>query len=396
MRKWSRLPPGGHPFGASTLKSALQGLLAPSRLPSIQHGIEDWLSGFEIEFQASGRSAMAWAFEALAKKTGRSEIVIPAYTCYSVPAAAVAAGLRIRLVDVDDRGQIDAASLAVLPLHRATGIVVSNLFGIPEHWEPLAESALKAQCPLIDDAAQGFGAAESSGRVGARGDVGILSFGRGKPLSALGGGAAVYRPESLDEATPRGEGALPRQAVGFGAMTAFAYDIALHPAVFRGLSSLPGLQIGETVFDPEFERAPMPLRHQWLLTRGLEKWLNDANERRAEAKFLTERVLAETSFRPLEADEGTFAVFPRLGLLAPTASARDAALLQLDRVGAGATGFYPKSLDRLEPLGEHLAESVSCEGAQRFAERILTLPTHGGLRGPRLDSAMRVLAEHRE
>ena len=177
-------------------------------------------------------------------------------------------------------------------------------------------------------------------------------------------------------------------------MTAFAYDLALQPAVFRGLSSFPGLHIGETLFDPEFERAPMSLRHQWLLRRGLEKWSNDAIERRAQAKSLATRIVAETSFRPLEPDEGTVAVFPRLGLLAPTGSARDAALLQLERIGAGATGFYPQSLDRLHALGEHLAESVLCRGAQRFAERILTLPTHGGLRGRRLDSAIRVLAEY--
>ena len=394
MNKWSRLPPGGHRFGASTLKSAFRGLLGMSAQPSIRHRLGDWLADFEIEFHASGRSAMAWAFETLAKQTGRSEIVIPAYTCYSVPAAAIAAGLRIRLVDVDDRGQIDAASLAALPLDRAAGIVVSNLFGIPEDWEPLAESASRAQCPLIDDAAQAFGATDSSGRVGQRGAVGILSFGRGKPLSALGGGAALYRPGSLEVSAPRDEAAVPRRAVGSAAITAFAYDIALRPIVFRSLSSLPGLHIGETVFDPEFERAPMSFRHQWLLARGLEKWSNDANKRRAEAKFLAERISTETRFRPLEPDQGTVAVFPRLGLVAPTGSARDAALLQLERMGAGATGFYPQSLDRLRPLGEHLAESVLCQGAQRFAERILTLPTHGALRGRRLESAIRVLAKY--
>ena len=75
---------------------------------------------------------MRRAFLEASARTGRTEVVLPAYACFSIAAAAAAARMRIRLVDVDERGQIDAGSLARLPLERAAAVVVCNLFGIAE------------------------------------------------------------------------------------------------------------------------------------------------------------------------------------------------------------------------------------------------------------------------
>ena len=57
---------------------------------------------------------------------------MPAYTCYSVPAAVVAAGMRVRLVDVDSRGCIDRDDLARQPLESTAAVIVCNLFGLAE------------------------------------------------------------------------------------------------------------------------------------------------------------------------------------------------------------------------------------------------------------------------
>ena len=124
--------------------------------------------GHRISFHASGREALRIAFERLATATGRDEIVIPAYCCFSIPAAAVAAGLNVRLVDVDQKGRIDLASLADLPLQNAAALVVGNLFGVPEPVEPLARITREAGVHLVDDAAQTLGAECDGQPVGSR------------------------------------------------------------------------------------------------------------------------------------------------------------------------------------------------------------------------------------
>ena len=92
-----------------------------------------------------------------------------------------------------------------------------------------------------------------------------------------------------------------------------------------------------------------------------------------------------TRFTPLVAAAGT-AAYPRLGVIAPSADARDAALAPL-----GATRLYPSSLDRLEKLEPHRVGAAPCPGAHEFASRLLTLPTHAGLRARHVDEIVRTL-----
>ena len=143
------------------------------------------------------------AFSQLAALSDRDEIWVPGYTCFSIPAAAVAAGLRVRLVEIGLDGRIDPNALARMPLERAAALVVSNLFGVPEPVARLREITNSRGVALVDDAAQSLGARSAEGPVGTRGEVGILSFGRGKPLSALGGGALAWYRRSSTWATSR-------------------------------------------------------------------------------------------------------------------------------------------------------------------------------------------------
>jgi hypothetical protein len=53
--------------------------------------------------------------------------------------------------------------------------------------------------------------------------------------------------------------------------------------------------------------------------------------------------------------------------------------------------MYPGSLDQIPALRDHLVEVRECPVARDLAARVLTLPTHGGLRGSRLERALEVL-----
>ncbi len=196
----TRLAPSGSAIELATLMDLfIEG--NPER--SLREAIRKRLNANEVTFHASGREAMRVAFCHVAEQTGRQEIIVPAYCCFSIPASAVAAGLQVRLVDIDLRGQIRPSTLAGLPLDRAGGIVIANLFGRADPLDDITVLAGRHETLIVDDAAQTFGARSADGCVGGRSELGVLSFGRAKPLSALGGGAVAWRDARSEQHAPR-------------------------------------------------------------------------------------------------------------------------------------------------------------------------------------------------
>ena len=379
----ARLAPGGSPIPLRALRRVFAGGDAEREL---REGLASRLGGAHVTLHASGREAMRVALRALAEHSGRREVVVPAYVCFSVPAAAVAAGLSVRLVDVDESGQLDAASLARLPLESAAAVVVANLFGLAEPVRDVLAIARSAGIAVVDDAAQALGASSDEGPAGARGEVGVLSFGRAKPLSALGGGALAWTSPP-----PAPIESLPVRADRLGAAArALAYDAARWPPLFGLLARVPQLGIGETVYEPDFARGPIS-GPALLLARALLSDLAECGrERNAVAIELANALLRNTAHRPLLAAPGTTAVHPRLGVLAPSADLREAALFALRSLGA--SRFYPTTLARIDPLRPHLVGSTDCPGAEFLASRLFTLPTHAEVRA-RIDAIVDRLRE---
>jgi perosamine synthetase len=383
IHRFTRLAPGGSPIPASSLRALLR---EDDPEATLRRQLADRFVDKAFTLHASGREALRVAFAQLSAATNRSEIAIPAYSCFSIPAAAVAAGLRVRLVDVDARGQLDLGSLERLPLERVAAVTVTNLFGVPEPIRAVCRLAREAGATVIDDAAQTFGGVSAEGPVGGRADVGVLSFGRGKPLSALGGGALVCREDPPDGAAANAAEEPKRWAA---LLRAIIYDAARIPVVLRGLSAIPALGIGTTEYDPGFSRGSMPGAAVTLAAVLLPE-LDAANRSRTQrANALAARLANDTDFKPLVAGPGDIGIYPRLGVLAPTRARRDAALAAL--VPFGATRMYPTPLGEISGLRPHLVGETGCPGADDFCGRLLTLPTHAGLRGRRLDKLLALL-----
>jgi dTDP-4-amino-4,6-dideoxygalactose transaminase len=387
MRRKNRgaLPPAGAPIGWRELRAVLR-----SRDPEalVASGLAAALGTEQIRLYASGREALRCVLLLAAARAGRGEVVVPAYTCFSVPSAAVAAGLRVRLVDVTERGQIDPDAFAHLPLERAAAVVVCNLFGVPEPVSRIREIAEAAGVLVVDDAAQALGSVSEEGPVGARGHFGLLSFGRGKPLFALGGGAAVWLGPQPGPADPGRPGPARVKAL----IRAAAYDLALHAVVFRGLAAIPALRIGETSFDPGFRRGPIDGASLALTAALLPRVEAEGRARAARALRLAQSVSSESRFEPLLAEPASVGVYPRLALRAPSGQAREAACRKLETLGMGASRMYPSGLEAVEALRPALVDPQPCRGARDLAARILTLPTHGRLRGVLLEQTLAVLA----
>ena len=390
------LPPAGTPIGSGDLARWLRAALAPSpdRAREAAEALEARVTerfGVRSAFLVgSGRTGLSLLVEEMARlRPGRFEVAVPGYTCYSVAAAIVRAGLRVRPLDQDPATlDVSDAALSALssdPAHeRVLAMVAGNLFGLPSNLPGLERFARDRGIFLVDDAAQAMGANVGGRAVGSFGDAGVFSLDKGKNITSLRGGILLTSREDLAGPLERRIGALPfpparDRALDVAKLTGFA--LLQHPVPFSLVRRV--LNLGVTVYDPEFPRLRYPERLAPLALALLER-LDDLNGARVQrARSIRERL------RHLEGEGGL--LFPasppdaegvalRLPLLLPDRARRDAALEALDRAGLGASASYPRALEDVEGVQPHLAPGVArTPGSADIAARILTLPTHAAV-----------------
>ena len=332
---------------------------------------------------STGRAGMTVLLRAMRRlaATDRDEVVVPSYTCYSVPASAIKAGLKVRLVDIDP-ATLDYApdALARTDFRRVLAVVATNLYGLPNDlpaWAPLARAN---GAFLIDDAAQAMGASVGGRASGLWGDAGLFSFDKGKNVSAIDGGVVVTGSEPLAEAlrletATFGPPSRPSSLVHV--VKALAYFVMLRPSLYGIATSLPGLGLGQTIFTTEFPLAGPDPRLSALAATMLPHLDEFTRARRANAHALLARIADLPTLTPVLARDQAIPAYLRLPVLASTESARNAAIVALNAAGIGATRSYPASLADVPELQPALVSHAhAMPGGRHVAQRIITLPTH--------------------
>ena len=98
------LPPAASPIPWDNIIKALVNLFSNSKNP-VQNFQNELKSFFGVEYcflVSSGKSALSLILETLHEvHPSRNEVLIPAFTCYSVPAAIKKVGLKIKICDID-------------------------------------------------------------------------------------------------------------------------------------------------------------------------------------------------------------------------------------------------------------------------------------------------------
>lgn len=146
---------------------------------------------------ASGTLAVEAALRALRVGAG-DEVVMAAYEYESNFLTVHALGAKPVLVDVHpETWQFDPSNLeaALTPLTKA--VICSHLHGGLVPMREVAEIARKHNVGVVEDAAQAPGAVVDGKPVGTWGDVGVLSFGGSKLLTAGRGGSLLFGDAQL-------------------------------------------------------------------------------------------------------------------------------------------------------------------------------------------------------
>jgi perosamine synthetase len=334
----------------------------------------------------SGTAALILALRRILPPGGT--VAFPGYGCVDLTSAAVGANARVRLYDLNP-GTLspDLSSVRRVCGQGVDAIVVAHLYGYPADVPGVQKIASEFGIPVIEDAAQGAGGMLDERLVGSFGDIGILSFGRGKGMTSGAGGAVLVRTPALATwvRQVRSEfGAAP--AGGLAVMTLAAQSLLGHPSVYRLPASIPTLKLGEMVYHPPTAPRSMSIAAAAILQRALELDPPEVAGRRARAERLLSVVSGSTSIRPATAIAGGEPGFLRLALL-------DSSGGKLPCPSIGALRGYPITLEQHLPLREALlAGERAGRGSEYLRDHLFTLPTHSRVKSADLANVQQWLA----
>lgn len=390
------LAPAGTVIPAAELAAALAEALRPGDAPArLAAALRERYDIPHVFLVSSARAGMTVLLRALgADGPGRAEVAMPGYTCYSVAASAVRAGLCVRPLDVDPRTlDIAPEALRIAPLGQALALVGTSLYGLPSDLPALEAAARLGGAAFIDDAAQCLDGRIAGRWVGSFGDAGLFSFDKGKNVTSIQGGAIVCRDAALAERLSRAHAALsapPASAALSLLAKMVAYTALLRPWLYGIPNAL--LTLGETPFELDAPMTRLAPSLAPIVRRQLARLGAITEGRRARAAQYAEALAGERAVAIPARPADVTSVHPRLALVLDSPERRDRVLLALRRAGLGATASYPRALRDVPEIEPHLAPGTAdTPGARAVAARILTLPTHGYVTHADIARAVRII-----
>ena len=142
---------------------------------------------------ASGTEALLMSLMALGIKPG-DEIITTPFTFVATAEVIVLLGAKPIFVDIEpDTCNIDASLIEAKITSKTKGIMPVSLYGQPADMDAINAIASKnGNIPVIEDAAQSFGATYRGRKSCGLSTIGCTSFFPSKPLGCYGDGGAIF------------------------------------------------------------------------------------------------------------------------------------------------------------------------------------------------------------
>jgi dTDP-4-amino-4,6-dideoxygalactose transaminase len=253
-------------------------------------------------------------------------------------------------------------------------VIAINFLGISERLNELLQliTELGLNARLIEDNAQWFPSVAEG--IDFKSDYVTFSFGRGKPMSLLGGGLLCAKQPIAAPVLAHIKQAPPKPTLL--ALKIIAYNFLLTPQLYMFLNRNPWLRLGETKYVPlaqityldEYRRSLLDanferyskrhdhVQHSYndaVLTRGIQQLDGSCVERR-------KRLL-------------------RYPLLCPDSVTRDNLLESMRAKGLGASSMYALPIDKVAGVDGLMRVPGVLKNASSFAARFMTIPIHTGV-----------------
>ncbi len=384
MQKFRYIAPAGTRIKFTELSGWLLDLVtARDRTEEFRTALSEKYGIRHCFLMSSGRAALAMIFKVLADlepNSQRNEIILPAYTCYSVPAAAELSGLKIRICEIDpDTLDYDPKALSNVDTSRVLALVSANLYGYPNNLPFLESFCQKLGIYFIDDAAQSMNASMQQRFAGTFGDIGIYSLDKGKNITTIQGGIVVTNNDLL---ASKIDAVISRYPYPTHLnrlseiITILIYSLLLHPRLYWIPANISWLGLGKTIYTTDYLFTRYS-RHLSSLAMSLFSRIDEITSARCrltrEIQLRLESLPGMKFIRPI--DQSSPACLRNV-LLLDDANKRDILLQAMTAAGIGASISYPQSLTKLENVQHFRCDSgQNPQNGEYVADRILTLPT---------------------
>ncbi|HKR09479.1 MAG TPA: DegT/DnrJ/EryC1/StrS family aminotransferase [Gemmatimonadaceae bacterium] len=369
---WRRVPPVYSPVGARALMDGVRAAIgaAPDLRTMVESSLRHRYGSADVILTDGGTSALLLALQNALPKG--ATVALPSYCCIDVTAAAVAAGVGVRLYDVDPVTLSPNPDSVRAAISRGVqAIVVAHLYGYPADVRAVQSLAAEHGILVIEDAAQAAGGSVNGSLLGSIGDIAVLSFGRGKGTTAGSGGALLIKSSRLSDFANRARSVTRNGTRGAMQLAGVAAQAVLaHPWLYALPASVPALRLGEMVYHPAHSPRRISRVGAAVLNRTLASAEADVAARRARAASLLSEIESIASVVTVRTISGGNSGYLRLAVL-------DSAGVREARPDLGVLRGYPLTLDQhsqLEPL-LHPGERAG-SGSVYLRERLFTIPTH--------------------
>jgi len=382
------MPPAAAPLQPIDMWHGAIGLVRSSAaIAAFEDELKRYFRAKHVFLVSSGTAALTVTLKALAADSGRREVIVPAYTCFTVPAAVVQAGLEPVLCDIERTTfDLDRAQLTPLVTDRTLCVIAHHLFGIPSDLARVRAICGPRGVPLIEDAAQAMGVVDDDGRwLGTVGDVGIFSLGRGKHVTCGAGGVILTNSDRIAEAIRQQYRDLPTPGVSAalaGLIEAAAMAVCIRPSLYWIPAGLPFLRLGETIYPTRITPTRLSGVHAGLMRRMRVRLQRALRARARTADDLKRRL-------NMPAVAGRKDGYLRLPVFAASAAGKQRLVATSRMRGLGIAEGYPTAVNDIPQLQSRF--SGQCfPNAERAARHLLTVPTHHWL----TEHDMRALVRH--
>ncbi len=373
MRIGRTVPPAAAPLGWIDLWHGAAGALSPaSSRRRVEEQIRRRFGVRHVFLVSSGTAALTLSLKALGSLSGRTEVVMPAYTCYSVAAAVEKAGLRPVLCDIDPSTfDFDHALLERTLGANTLCVIAHHLFGVPSDIERIRALCSPRGIYVVEDAAQAMGGGDEGHTLGTLGDIGVFSLGRGKNITCGSGGVMVTREHGIAGVLARECRQLEAPTLAEGLkdfIKLVLMTVFVRPRLYWIPAALPFLRLGQTIYPRE-----IPLKQLSGMKAGLlHRWrshLARSNRVRSEtAAYFMERL-------PLRLASGASCPYLRLPFLAASRGQRERIRALAHARGLGIGLAYPTPINEIPEIRARF-RGQRFPAARGVADRLLTIPTH--------------------
>ena len=373
MKAGRTIPAAAAPVSTRDLFRGISGFFGDGDLGKFENEIRGYFGSEFVFLASSGKASLVLILKGLSSLRARKKVLIPAYTCYSVPSAIVKSGLEVALCDVDpDTLDFDYPQLERLADDKTLCIVSTHLFGIPSDVDRTRRICEEKGIFLVEDAAQAMGVENAGRKLGTLGNVGFFSLGRGKNISCGSGGIILTSSVEIAESIRKYHRELKREPARECARSVaevFFMKVFLNPFLYWIPYGLPFLHIGETRFNSVFPEYRLSDFKAGLLGSWRERMEQYNRCRKSNGRYYKEAFALgkEKKIYSLDLPYLRFPVYAN----DPDGKARVCGLYG----DMGVSPMYPDSVNRIEQLRSYFAESTY-PGAERIASTLMTLPTH--------------------